>query len=116
MRKVDFCKGCGYRAAPGAPNGCDYGLITGRSKLKDCPVGAECTPCALYTPGDQVDRRKKPECRPVSRKPDKYAARRRMYDVGWTDRQIATALGLGEGAIRVWRKNHSLPANGRMKK
>lgn len=121
------CRGCIYKARPGAGYGCDYLLITGHSR--GCPVEG----CTVKETAGQVRRRKVKLRLPGSpppfntRTPHNGRADRsgpqlsfdeakalELYNKGLSDRQIAAGLEnvVTKHGIRAWRHRRGLMRDG----
>ena len=85
---------------------CDYILITG--KRRGCPAGPL---CKRYKPINARNR-KVPQL-PSTFKKDRsglYTAFETMYAEGFSDREIAEALGVSRDTVSSWRRKERLPS------
>lgn len=84
---------------------CDYLLITG--KPRGCPAGAKCT---RYSTGKKA--RKVPKLPTTFKKgnPGLFVAFESMYEEGFSDQQIADALGVSKEIVGKWRRGERLPS------
>ena len=84
---------------------CDYILITG--KRRGCPAGPL---CLRYKPVT-VKERKVPQL-PSTFKKDRsglYTAFQSLYEEGYSDQEIAAALGVSKETVARWRRGERLP-------
>lgn len=107
-----MCKrtSCAYYAAN--TNTCDYILITGQRR--GCPGGPL---CKKYKPLN-ARHRKVPQL-PSTFKKDRsglYTAFETMYAEGFSDKQIADALGVSRDTVSSWRRKERLPSQATRKK
>lgn len=120
----DKCKGCIYRSK--FSGWCNYGDITGRSRLKD---GGKLNPnggCNLYRKGEVGNRwrlppkQEKPEGKEKaefwSRMDEKYRQIEANYKAGLNDTEIARAVKCGINTVARWRKRHGYESNYSRKK
>lgn len=113
------CKRCKYRSVG---NGwCNYGDITGRSRLVDggplLPNGG----CKLHTNGDAI-RRVRPVPMPrgqtswndyekAKKPPETYRRIEELYNAGWYDSRIAREVHVSQGTVAAWRNRNGLESN-----
>ena len=91
---------------------CDYILITGQRR--GCPGGRL---CERYKPLN-ARKRKVPQL-PSTFKKDRsglYTAFETMYEEGFSDREIAEALGVSRDTVSSWRRKERLPNQATRKK
>lgn len=91
---------------------CDYILITGQRR--GCPAGPLCN---RYKPLN-ARHRKVPQL-PSTFKKDRsglYTAFETMYEEGFSDKQIADALGVSRDTVSSWRRKERLPSQATRKK
>ena len=84
---------------------CDYLLITG--KRRGCPAGPL---CLRYKPVTAKER-KVPQL-PSTFKKDRsglYTAFQSLYEEGYSDQEIAAALGVSKETVTRWRRSERLP-------
>ena len=85
---------------------CDYIIVTG--KRRGCPAGPL---CLRYKPVTAKER-KVPQL-PSTFKKDRsglYTAFDTMYEEGFSDREIAEALGVSRDTVSKWRRSERLPS------
>lgn len=85
---------------------CDYLLITG--KRRGCPAGPL---CLRYKPVTAKER-KVPQL-PSTFKKDRsglYTAFQSLYEEGYSDQEIAAALGVSRDTVTRWRRSERLPS------
>lgn len=85
---------------------CDYLLITG--KRRGCPAGPL---CLRYKPVTAKER-KVPQL-PSTFKKDRsglYTAFQSLYEEGYSDQEIAAALGVSKETVARWRRSERLPS------
>lgn len=100
-----MCKrtSCAYYATN--THTCDFYLITG--KRRGCPAGPL---CKRYKPVKARKREMPPL--PSTFKKDRsglYTAFETMYEEGFSDREIAEALGVSRDTVSSWRRKERLP-------
>lgn len=91
---------------------CDYILVTG--KRRGCPAGPL---CLRYKPVTAKER-KVPQL-PSTFKKDRYGlytAFETMYEEGFSDREIAEALGVSRDTVSKWRRKERRPSQATRKK
>ena len=84
---------------------CDYLLITG--KRRGCPAGPL---CLRYKPVTAKER-KVPQL-PSTFKKDRsglFIAFQSLYEEGYSDQEIAAALGVSKETVARWRRGERLP-------
>lgn len=91
---------------------CDYILVTG--KRRGCPAGPL---CLRYKPVT-VKERKVPQLPSTFKKERSglYTAFETMYAEGFSDVQIAEALGVSRDTVSSWRRKERLPNQATRKK
>ena len=85
---------------------CDYILVTG--KRRGCPAGPL---CLRYKPVT-VKERKVPQL-PSAFKKDRsglFVAFQSLYEEGYSDQEIAAALGVSKETVARWRRGERLPS------
>ena len=85
---------------------CDYILVTG--KRRGCPAGPL---CLRYKPVT-VKERKIPQL-PSTFKKDRsglFVAFQSLYEEGYSDQEIASALGVSKEIVARWRRSERLPS------
>ena len=85
---------------------CDYILVTG--KRRGCPAGPL---CLRYKPVT-VKERKIPQL-PSTFKKDRsglFVAFQSLYEEGYSDQEIAAALGVSKETVARWRRGERLPS------
>lgn len=85
---------------------CDYILVTG--KRRGCPAGPL---CLRYKPVTAKER-KVPQL-PSTFKKDRsglYTAFQSLYEEGYSDQEIAAALGVSKETVARWRRSERLPS------
>ena len=85
---------------------CDYFLITG--KRRGCPAGPL---CIRYKPVTAKER-KVPQL-PSTFKKDRsglFVAFQSLYEEGYSDQEIAAALGVSKETVARWRRSERLPS------
>lgn len=127
------CRTCIYRAANRyGPWGCGYADVTGQSKLAAFPDAEPGTRagrhCIVYQRGRAAKKQAAPILPQKTKKPPAelkrkenwtpqkgkatlYAERRGLYDLGWTDGEIAAREGVRRGTIQKWRRLNGWPPN-----
>lgn len=85
---------------------CDYFLITG--KLRGCAVGTLCTRYE-HTTGKK---RKVPPLPTIFKKEKSglYTAFQSLYEEGYSDQEIADAMGVSRDTVARWRRGERLPS------
>ena len=129
------CRTCIYRAANRyGPWGCGYADVTGQSKLAAFPDAEPGTRAGRHCIVNQRGRAakkqapilpqktKKPPAEPKPKRQENWTPwrskaqiadeRRALYDLGWTDGQIAARQGMSRETIKKWRQRNGYPANG----
>ena len=84
---------------------CDYILVTG--KRRGCPAGPL---CLRYKPVTAKER-KVPQL-PSTFKKDRsglFVAFQSLYEEGYSDQEIAAALGVSKETVGRWRRSERLP-------
>ena len=96
---------CEYRAGKNEPNGCDYIIITGHSRIKGLSE-EEAWPCNCkqYKPRDGKER-------PAAGEKPWHDACLRLHEAGRTAREIGTALNMCPTTIRAFLKRLGLKPN-----
>ena len=91
---------------------CDYILVTG--KRRGCPAGPL---CLRYKPVTAKER-KVPQLPSTFKKERSglYTAFETMYEEGFSDKQIADALGVSRDTVSSWRRKERLPSQATRKK
>ena len=91
---------------------CDYILVTG--KRRGCPAGPL---CLRYKPVTSKER-KVPQLPSTFKKERSglYTAFETMYEEGFSDVQIAEALGVSRDTVSNWRRKERLPSQATRKK
>ena len=85
---------------------CDYFLITG--KLRGCAGGTLCTRYE-HAPG----KKRKLSPLPTIFKKEKsglYTAFQSLYEEGYSDQEIADAMGVSKETVARWRRGERLPS------
>lgn len=113
---MKHCKrvNCIYRAPKGAPNGCDYITVTGKSRIKGVPPERQDPAyCTHYVPSrhkghpafsDSPSRPIKDELRKFDRCVFDWDLALKMEQENASRREIALALGCTVDAVAAWRK------------
>ena len=106
MTEAEQCRhsDCIYHTGKGAENGCNYILMTGKSRIGGLPwrLTLPCH-CPRYVPDGTS---------PVEIVyTDWRDEALRLYRAGATDREIADALGLLYNRVNRWRRESRLPRN-----
>ena len=84
---------------------CDYILVTG--KRRGCPAG----PLCVRYKSVSARERKVPQL-PSTFKKDRsglYTAFQSLYEEGFSDQEIAAALGVSKETVARWRRSERLP-------
>lgn len=91
---------------------CDFILITGQRR--GCPAGRQ---CERYKPVN-ARHRKVPQLPSTFKKERSglYTAFETMYAEGFSDKQIADALGVSRDTVSSWRRKERLPNQATRKK
>lgn len=107
-----MCKrtSCAYYATN--THTCDYILITG--KRRGCPGGPLCKKYKSLN----ARHRKVPQLPSTFKKERSglYTAFETMYEEGFSDKQIADALGVSRDTVSSWRRKERLPNQATRKK
>lgn len=97
-------KGCSFKGAN--TNTCDYILITGQRR--GCPGGPL---CIRYKPVNERKREAPPlPTRFKKGNPGLFVAFESLYEEGFSDQQIADALGVSKDMVAKWRRSERLPS------
>ena len=87
---------------------CDYILITG--KRRGCPAGPL---CLRYKPVTAEERKERKVLYiPTTFKKDHsglFVAFQSLYEEGYSDQEIADAMGVGRETVGKWRREERLP-------
>ncbi len=106
---LKFCRGCVDLAKMGVKSAywCDYIGHNGKARSLICPAGELCTV--------KSTRRRVAPAGPGAVRLLKWDTGKAMklYRLGQTDLEIATAIGVHQQTVYLWRKRNDIKSNGK---